>query len=214
MAVDYVDRYNYCRNTITPVLPLVYDDALSYIEQLGKFAKKLNEVVERINNVSADILDEAKAYTDSKIAEQTSIVEDAVREVNELAQRIADENAEFISTVNARLGITDNKIINLQNQLEADIKAVNQRTDLAIEQNNEYILNELPKFLSQIKVVNFFTGEQISVQDMFDYLAQFHLNNSITYDELEDREITVDEYIALYMTYTQLVLNGGSIIPE
>lgn len=214
MVVDNVDRYNYCRNTITPVLPLVYDDALSYIEQISKFAKKLNEVVEKINNISTDILSEAKSYTDGKIAEQTKVVEDAVKEVNRLAERIEIENNQFISTVNARLGITDSKINKLAEDLVNDIQAVNNRTDLAIQQNNEYILSELPKFLSQIKVVNFFTGEQISVQDMFDYLSQFHLQNSINYDELAEREITVNEYIALYMTYTQLVLNGGSIIPE
>lgn len=207
-----VKDYSFNRLAYFKVLPLVYDDALSYMETLAQFAKKLNEVVDAINDVTTDAVEQSKAYTDQQITEKMAGIDDKIAEVNRIINELEIANEQFRQTVNARLVFTDNKVAGIQTQLEADIKAVNQRTDLAIEQNNEYILNELPKFLSQIKVVNYFTGELIGVQDMFDYLAQFHLENAINYEELADRDRTYTELAGYNMTYTQLALNGGSII--
>lgn len=207
-----VNKYSFRRYNYTPILPLVYSDALSYIETLAQFSKKLNEVVEAINNVTTEAVELANEYTDSKVSELRMVVNEAVQSVEKIASDITTENENFIRTVNARLSITDDKVLKLSNELEADIKAVNERTDLAIQQNNEYILDELPKFLSQIKVLNFFTGERISVQDMFDYLSMFHLDNAITVDELIAKNNTYNQLTAYLMTYTDLVLRGGSII--
>ena len=38
------------------VLPLVYDDSLSYYEVLGKLTKKINEVINFINNELSDAI--------------------------------------------------------------------------------------------------------------------------------------------------------------
>lgn len=212
--MDYknVTPYQFCKYKYNPILPLVYDDALSYLETLGQFANKLNEVVERVNDVTTDSIEQAKAYTDSKVAEQTEEVQRAVTEVKNLVNTVEQENANFKRVINAQLDIMNANIEGFRNEIEADIHAVNARTDLAIQQNNEYILSELPKFLSGIKVINYFTGEQVSIQGMFDYLATLHTENSINYDKLAMRDKTYNELASLNMTYTQLVLDGGSII--
>ena len=209
---DIVDRYPFCFKGYTPILPLVYSDALSYIETLGQFANKLNEVVDRINNVTTDAVEMANAYTDTKVAEQTQLVKDAVRDVRALVEDVEEANRRFIELVNARLVVNENKINNFQEQLTADINAVNQRTDFAIQQNNEYLLSVMPEFLSQIKVRNYFTGESVSIQDMFDYMAQFHLTNAISVGTLVARQKTVNQLIAYNMTMTDLATNGGTII--
>ena len=43
-------EYPFCRRAYTPILPLVYSDALSYLETLGQFAEKLNEVRKRVSD--------------------------------------------------------------------------------------------------------------------------------------------------------------------
>jgi len=95
----------------------------------------------------------------------------------------------------------------------AEVVAINHRTDLAIEQNNEYILSEVGQFLSQIKVLNYFIGEYVTVQEMFDYLCSLHATDAIDVADLVSRQKDVDTLVALYMTMTQLAMNGKNIIP-
>lgn len=205
-------EYTFCRRAYTPILPLVYSDALSYLETLGQFADKLNEVVERINAVTSDAVEQANAYTDAKVAQQTGIVDEAVREVQLLVAEVEETNQRFIAQINARLVINEDKFDRLKSETEANIRANNKRTDFAIQQNNEYLLSELPKFMSGIKVLNYFTGAEVSIQEMFDYLAQFHLTNAISVGALVARSKTVNTLIGYNMTMTELATNGGTII--
>ena len=84
--------------------------------------------------------------------------------------------------------------------------------DLKIEENNEYIFESIASEIIGIKVLNYFTGEKVTVQEMFDYLAQLHATDGITVTELITRQKTVNELIALKFTYTQLSQNGKNII--
>lgn len=43
--INYVPNYR-CQN----ILPLVYDDSLSYLEYLGKLTCKMNEIIDNIND--------------------------------------------------------------------------------------------------------------------------------------------------------------------
>ena len=195
-----------------PILPLAYDESLSYLEMISKLIKKTNEIVEAINSVTSDAVEQAKAYTDQAIAQQLVVIEDAVRQVEIIRDELVAENARFTQLVNAKLTLQDRKIDDLNANLIAGLNSANYYTDVAIEQNNEYILDEVAKGVVNLKVLNYFTGEYVSVQDMFDYLARFHLDDAITYTELANKEITYTELVDLHMTYTQLVTNGGAII--
>ena len=48
----------------SPILPLVYDDMLSYYEQLCKLVQKINEVIDRMNSFEMDL----ESLVDEKIA--------------------------------------------------------------------------------------------------------------------------------------------------
>lgn len=77
-----------------PILPIVYDDTLSYYEQLCKFSDKLNEVIENINNFSADISKEIdskitvlKDYVDSENQKQDLAVDEKIENVYNYIQK-------------------------------------------------------------------------------------------------------------------------------
>lgn len=212
MGDTKVREYPFCMKNYTPILPLVYSDALSYLETLGQFANKLNEVVDRINNVTTEAVEMANQYTDEKIAQQTSIIEQAVADVNTAINQIRTENARFVTTVNSRMGIVEYNFERLKEKTDADYKASVNYTNLAIQSNNDYLIDNMQKELSKVKVLNYFTGAYISIQDMFDYLAQFHLSNAISVDTLVARRKTVNQLIAYNMTLTDLATNGASII--
>lgn len=175
--------------------------------------KRLNELSNRLDGIVEEAVTIANNYTDERVAQFQSQV-DALRQ--ELAQTVLDlqnQYTQFTNVVNARIVFIEDRVNDLQAQLEADIAAVEENTDIKIAANNEYIFEHLEESLAQIKVINYFTGTKYTVQDMFDYLCLLHVDNGISYTELANRNITYTALAALNMTYTQLAQNGGSIIP-
>lgn len=104
----------------------------------------------------------------------------------------------------------DTKLQTMKNYIDAQTVAAKDYTNTAIEQNNTYLLDVMQTYLSQVKVINFFTGELISVQDMFDYLAGLHTSDAIDYDTMALRSKTYTELAAFNKTYTELVMSGNT----
>lgn len=184
---------------------------------------KLKELNQRVDDISADIAAEvyemAVQYIDENLAgviqefnDLKTYVDDELRDMTDtidgLNQQFLDLAGDFDDLV-AEVG---RKILQIQNYIDGQIAGVNLRTDSAIAANNNYILGQLSQYLANIKVVNFFTGEEISIQDMFDYLAMLHVSDSIDYATLASRNKTYADVAALNITYTDVVLHGSTLI--
>lgn len=195
------------------VLPLVYDNSLSYYEQLCKVAAAVDETVDTVNQL-AETYQEIVDFYEHIQEDIDDAIDQKFASVDAKVNRLESEFDALKISLNSSVNFIDNKVDILRRDMNADIDAVNARTDLAIEQNNEYIFTHLEESLSRITVLNYFTGTRYTVQDMFDYLCMLHVENGITYDQLASRNITYDELAALNMSYTQLAMNGGSIIPQ
>lgn len=200
------------RNMFLPVLPLVYDDALSYIEQLGRVTKKINDVIDAMNNLGLDILGQANAYTDAKVAGFQIQVDEIIANFNRVVAEIEADNTVFKQEVNDKIDELEREVDYFNQALIATTEAINNRTDVAIAQNNTALLAEMRTYLSNILVVNYITGEEMTIQAMFDYLCKFHLTDPITYTELAGKNCTYNTLINYLMTYQQLIVSGGSII--
>ena len=114
-------------------------------------------------------------------------------------------------TMNDYIDYINGRIQDIQDEITADIAGVNARTDALIASNNEYLLSQMATYLNQIKVINFFTGELVSIQDMFNYLASLHLTDSIDYDTMALRGKTYTELAALNISYTNLAMHGNTL---
>lgn len=192
-----------------PVLPTVFDDSLSYLEMVSKLYKKLEEVIAEVNAIDQEAIQQALDDMRAEIAKFEAQIQKQYNALDEKYQKLYEElNNSIIDladTTAASLEELDKKIYNLGESLK-DIM------DLKIEENNEYIFESIDSEIIGIKVLNYFTGEKVTVQEMFDYLAQLHAADGITVTELITRQKTVDELIALKFTYTQLAQNGKNII--
>ena len=196
-----------------PILPAVYEDSLSYYESICKLIAKINELVDAVNNIKLDILDEANAYTDEEIRKMESRVNDAVNSVIALKQEIENEFDDFKNITQETLNEFSEKIDLLYDHVNDIVYSINARTDLVIKQNNEFIFREIENnILKNITVLNYFTGENVSVQEMFNYLSMFHLENAMTYAMLYTKNITVNYLADKRITYTDLVRNGNTIL--
>ena len=170
---------------------------------------KMKELEGRLDGIVEETLDLTKTYVDNRLETYQSQINDIRREIAEISQR-TDTLSEHVADEVLRL---EYKILEAERKAESLFIIANNRTDLLIEQNNEYIFREIEdNLLSNITVINYFTGERVTVQDMFDYLASLHLQNAITYNELRDKNITYTELVAKSITYTELVKNGGTLL--
>ena len=196
------------------VLPLAYSDSLSYYEEVCRLVNKINELVEALNDISVDILKQANSYTDEQIANTRSEFDAKVREIEELERRLGEQYTDFTNVVNARIQFISNEVNRIDNKIDDEIIGANEYTDQAIKNNNEYLIVQLSESVRNFTVINFFTGEQVTVQDMFDSLAQLHIQSAMTYDIYANKNISYSALSLLSIDYTELVMKGNELIPQ
>ena len=170
---------------------------------------KMKELEGRLDGIVEEALALTKAYVDNRLENYQSQIESIRMEIAEVSQR-TDTLSAHVATEVLRL---EEKILDAERKAESLFIIANNRTDLQIERNNEYIFREIEdNILGNITVINYFTGERTTVQGMFDYLASLHLQNAITYNGLRDKNLTYTELIAKSITYTELVKNGATLL--
>lgn len=177
--------------------------------------KKMQELQAQMDELIQKAIDEAKEYAKEYIDEQLGDIE---RQFSELQQNFNTLNTEYHNnfnalnnTVNAFMLNTTAEINSLKQYIDDSLTAQDLKMNLLIQQNNEYLLREMESYLNQIKVINFFTGEKVTIQDMFNYLAGLHLNDSIDYDTMASRAKTYSQLALLNITYTNLAMHGNTL---
>lgn len=184
---------------------------------------KVKELQTNLDELEARVLAEAIAATKEYVdAEMVSIR----AEFQELSDEVASlrtyfdakvlelegDYEDFAAAVRTELDTMTLRIEAFEQTVQNEIIGVNALTDLKIEANNEYILDEVAKGVVNVRVINYFDGSLVTVQQMFDTLAELHLENPITYTELASAGITYTALAALNMTYTELAIKGKSFI--
>lgn len=170
---------------------------------------KMKELEGRIDGILEEALKLTKEYVDTRLSEYQAQITQIRKEIQAVSDRTDEISEEIVQQV-ARL---EGLISDAEHKAESLFVISNNRTDLQIERNNEYIFREIEdNILANITVINYFTGEHTTVQDMFDYLASLHLQNSITYNGLRDKNLTYAALIAKRITYTELVKNGNTLL--
>lgn len=189
------------------VLPLTYDESLSYYEVLCKLRDYINEMGKRLDDYGEQVLAASKAYTDGEIAK-------SVQQYNQALQQLTNDYNEFADNVTGALrGFQNQMDSNFQRQ-DNEIAGGRAYTDTKISQNNEWLLEQISQQLISVTVLNPFTGERESIQDMIDYLSSLHMTEAITIAGIGTAQRTVNKVISYNATCTQLVNNGKNIFAQ
>ena len=184
-----------------------YTDANRY--NADWLLNKMKELEGRLDGILEEALKLTMEYVDNRIAIFETQISDIRQQMKMLSERDEEISDEIVRQVLRLEGLISDAEQNAENLFII----ANNRTDLQIKRNNEYIFREIEdNILSNITVINYFTGEHVTVQEMFDYLASLHLQNAITYNGLSDKNLTYTELIAKNITYTELVKNGATVL--
>ena len=198
------DKEHMCRSI--KVLPLVYDEALSYYEQVCKLYDAYNDFVDKVTEAISNFNDESKAYTDKKVAE-------AFADIQAQSDALRRDYEQFVTLVNSNINLFQSQLDTTSAKLEAEIIGVNARTDIAIEQSEERIIKYIgTQALNNIKVLDPFSGNYVTIQYMIEYLSGLHMTGAATYDEIFGANISYDEMVAKDKTYTEWATNGHEYI--
>lgn len=184
---------------------------------------KVKELDQSLDDLEARVLAAAlaatKDYVDQEMAGIRSDFADLSQEVADLrtffdqeVEALQQQYATFVTAVDNSINRLVHRIEDFEEEINATVIGLTALMDQKIALNNEYILDQVAQGLINLKVLNYFTGELVTVQSMFDTLATLHLENPITYTELATSNITYAALAALNMTYTELAVKGNSFI--
>ena len=220
MAYVFVNKIASIRVFCHKVLPAVYDESLSYLEQLAKLAYKVDEVITATNalNDNVDVLNDAVIDYGNKLeaveGEITGFEADIRASFANLEASInASVDAKLaevdtkLDSVNTELAAFEAEITNRVNSLERtlttiiseEIAALNALyASLAdnlrkyVEDKVEEAISDIPD-LTNIYVIDPTSGKLEKVQVAIDNIFYFQLDNALTIDEYNRLELTANE---------------------
>ena len=194
----------------------IFDNKYPYSDfhelNLDWILETVSNLEKRVDTLKNEFLEQANKYTDEKFAELKNDLSELELELNIVVGELQEQYSEFTRVINARIQFIQNDIDNLNQKIDAEIIGANEYTNQAIAQNNDYLIEKLSETLGSLLVINFFTGEKITIQEMFDTLAKLHIQDPLTYTEYAEKNITNENLSLLNISYTDLVLRGKQLI--
>ncbi len=202
------------------VLPLVYDESLSYYEQLCKILYSLNDTIEAVTDIQTAISDIGGNVTEltEKVNAMVSEIDSFEKNVNDTLQIINEtiENydvrfnnleAELTKEIEDNVKALKDYIDSTLGTIEADIKSLieqelkliydnmdklEQELKDEIESEIKRIIDSIPD-LTNINVINPVTGRLSKVQVALDDLFMNTRYNALTIDEFNHLHLSIDE---------------------
>ena len=194
----------------------IFDNKYPYSDfhelNLDWVLETVSNLEKRVDNLKTEFLEQANKYTDEKFAEFKNDLAELEQELNIVVGELQKQYSEFTRVINAKIQFIQNDIDNLNQKIDAEIIGANEYTNQAIIQNNDYLIEKLSETIGSLLVVNFFTGEKVTIQEMFDTLAKLHIQDPLTYTEYAEKNITNENLSLLNISYTDLVLRGKQLI--
>ena len=202
------------------VLPLVYDESLSYYEQLCKILYSLNDTIKAVTDIQTAIKDIGGNVTEltEKVNAMVSEIDAFEKNVNDTLQIINEtiENydvrfnnleAELTKEIQDNVKALKDYIDATLGNIEADVREIIERelqliydnidkleSELKAEIESEIkkLIDNIPD-LTNVNVVNPVTGKLSKVQVALDDLFMNTRYNALTIDEFNHLHLSVDE---------------------
>lgn len=220
MAYIDVEKIENIRFMCHKILPLVYDESLSYYETLCKISNKLNETIDATNQLEDNV-----SYLNGRVTDLNNRVTAVEGEIDtfEANIRVAFEalKTQINNDVDAKLAEVDAKLnevdvemlrlkMYIDNTLDGledklmdyindALSVMNERIDLFYYNAQNYVdrmvqelLDEIPD-LTTVNVTNPVTGKLSSIQTALDDMFMNTRYNALTCDEFNHLGWSIDK---------------------
>lgn len=174
----------------------------------------LDWILKQVKTIS-----EYQGSFDQQIAALSQQIVTIQRQINAEMQRFqnavnANINAQTQTLANFQdeLDVHTAAIVELEQALQDSVVGLQQFVLLNIAENNIRLKDELSQDIRNFTVINPFDGTSVTVQQMFDTLAQLHMADSLTYSQLTGKGKTYAQLTALQITYFNLINHGASLV--
>ena len=196
------------------LLPFVHEYPYTNEHELNAdyLLKRLKAIEDSLSSFEEKIEGEVLEWVQEYIAPYEKKLNNLIKQVESLSEYTQETLEEYDTTITDFINSVNGALTQIRQDLLDSITAVNALTELKIEQNNIYLLNEITENVGNLfTVLNPFTGEIVTIQEMVDYLSSFHILDSIDYDTMNTRALTYNQVDALNITYTDLTLHGNTL---
>ena len=184
------------------VIPLVYDDALSYYEAIEKISYKLNEIIGVLNQYDQGLkeyidssLDSLKAYVDTQDATLEAQYKQAVQEAISKAE---SELAQAVRQHDDDINALRQYVTTLNQEVYAYISQDQKRQDIT---HKAWLLQMYEQIETAIKDVNALihnpvkgvqTNVQTAINDLYNVL-RYQAFDCITFDTMDEMAVWWDD---------------------
>ena len=189
-----------CRRSLwTPILPTVFSESLSYLEQLSAFSKKLNELIESYNKFSG----EYENYVQEQLQPYQSQIDELTDRFNSIVKEINTNIDAFKVETNAKIDKQNEVITNFKNETNSKIDSYKSEIFEALDETQKEIYAHVEAEILRLKTD---ITTQVSIQLTFlRRLIDQHDKNVLS---IVDAKLI--EFLGKIPTGTQLVINPTS----
>lgn len=179
---------------------------------LDYILKRIAEIESQIKTIKEEIEGEIFEWVQEQLAPYEEQLNALIEEVNNLSEYVTETLNAYDERIDEIQRGLNEQIANIERELQDAVVALSGLMDTKIESNNIWLLNEISENVGSLfMVINPFTGDSVSIQSMIDTLSEFHITDGINYDTMNLRALTYNQFNALNITYSDLLLHGHSL---
>lgn len=187
-----------------PVLPLVYDDELSYLECIQKVYDKVNETLKYMYGIVDEITQDTNDYTDEQIsilkAELTSKIEAVDKKHDKMNSDLVIAQTELTVRINELYNSWFQYQSYLDGRMNAMMVSLKQYVDSLLVGNVMYVINPV-------------TGEMDTLQNTLNTMWIKMNVGGLTAEEYDSMKLTAIEYDSQNITALEYDTRGR-FVPE
>lgn len=179
------------------VLPAVYDNSLSYYEQLCRIKYKLNEVIKNLNDLEENLPSYVKQAIDEALGGWEERMEAQFAEQNARIAAVEKKIDDSVAEMQAQL---DAAIREMEQTINAQLNALYLILVNGINSNRAYIDSQISLLkdefpdLSTVYVISPVDGQLVKIQDCVNDMYNVLRYGALTAAQYDALQLTAKEY--------------------
>lgn len=173
---------------------------------------RISEIEKQIATIKEEIEGEIFIWVQAQLKPYEDQLKALVKQVNDLSGEVDATLKAYDQKITAIQNSVNTQLANMRKQIEDTAAALSDLMDIKIDSNNTWLINEISRNIGSLfTVVDPFTGDTVTIQAMIDKLSEYHITDGITYDTMNTRALTYNQFNALNITYSDLLLHGHTL---